>query len=144
MSFSNITQRATRLDECAADGCVVPGYRETDCGGRLQLINIPWLLALSVPIGNAATEAIAKNTVVFCEGEMGGQHDRRRRIALWFWGASCLTTKSSAMVHIGVTRSTEGNQILVRIIPGVAAKFFVVDLKIGHCAARLASPTVAA
>ena len=43
-----------------------------------------------------------------------------------------------------VTCNTEGDQILARIVAGSAAKFFVVDLQIGHCAARLASPAVSA
>lgn len=33
--------------------------------------NIPWLLSISVARGNAATAAIAKNCVVFCEPEWG-------------------------------------------------------------------------
>jgi hypothetical protein len=45
-------------------------------------------------------------------------------------------------MHGGVACSTEGNQILARIIAGVAAKFLVVNLKVGHRAARLASPTI--
>ena len=53
------------------------------------------------------------------------------------------TAKSSAAVHAGVACSTEGDQILARIITGVATKLFVVDLKVGHCAARLASPAIA-
>ena len=43
--------------------------------GDANSINIPWLLALSVSIGNATTSAIAKNCVVFTEmewGEIGG------------------------------------------------------------------------
>lgn len=39
--------------------------------GDASSINIPWLLDLSVSIGNATTEAIAKNAVVFCEPEWG-------------------------------------------------------------------------
>jgi hypothetical protein len=39
--------------------------------GDANSINIPWLLALSVSIGNATTSAIAKNCVVFCEPEWG-------------------------------------------------------------------------
>ena len=38
---------------------------------------------------------------------------------------------------------TKCNQILLRIVAGLAAEFFVMDFKIGHCATRLASPAVA-
>jgi hypothetical protein len=38
----------------------------------------------------------------------------------------------------------EGDQILLGIVARVAAKLFVVNLKIGHVAARLASPAVPA
>lgn len=34
-------------------------------------INIPWLLGLSVSMGNAGTRALADNAVVFCEPEWG-------------------------------------------------------------------------
>ena len=51
--------------------------------------------------------------------------------------------KPSAVMHAGVASSTQGNQILARIITEVAAKLFVVDLKVGHCAAGLASPAIA-
>jgi hypothetical protein len=46
-------------------------------------------------------------------------------------------------MYTGVTANTEGNQILARIVAGLAAKLFVVDLKVGHRAARLASPAIA-
>jgi hypothetical protein len=49
----------------------------------------------------------------------------------------------SATVRTGMTFSTERDQILAAIITGVTTKVFVVNLKIGHCAARLASPTIA-
>ena len=39
--------------------------------GSCDSINIPWLLSLSVSMGNAATEAISRNCVVFCEPEWG-------------------------------------------------------------------------
>jgi len=51
--------------------------------------------------------------------------------------------RSSAAVHRSVACGTEGNQILPRIITGVAAKLFVVDFEVGHRTARLASPTIA-
>jgi hypothetical protein len=46
-------------------------------------------------------------------------------------------------MHSGVARRAERNQVLVRIVAGLAAKLFVVNLKVGDCAARLASPAVA-
>lgn len=39
--------------------------------GDANSINIPWLLGISVSIGNATTEAIGRNAVVFCEPEWG-------------------------------------------------------------------------
>jgi len=47
-------------------------------------------------------------------------------------------------MHCTVACSTKSNQILARIVTGMATKFLMMDLKIDHCAARLASPTVAA
>ncbi len=46
-------------------------------------------------------------------------------------------------MYTGVTANTEGNQILARIVAGLAPELVVVDLKVGHRAARLASPAVA-
>jgi hypothetical protein len=43
----------------------------------------------------------------------------------------------------GVARSAKRHQVLFRIIAGLAAEFFVMDFKIGHCATRLASPAIA-
>lgn len=34
-------------------------------------VNIPWLLALSVSMGNAYTKGLAQNAQVFCEPEWG-------------------------------------------------------------------------
>jgi len=56
--------------------------------------------------------------------------------------ATAVITDSSAMQG-GVAFSAKRNQIRLRIVAGLAAKFFVVDLKVGHCATRLASPAVA-
>ena len=39
--------------------------------GDANSINIPWLLSISVAVGNATTQAIGKNAVVFCEPEWG-------------------------------------------------------------------------
>jgi hypothetical protein len=49
----------------------------------------------------------------------------------------------SDTMHTGMTFSTARDQILAAIATGVTTKVFVVNLKIGHCAARLASPTIA-
>ena len=46
-------------------------------------------------------------------------------------------------MHSGMACRTKCNQILLRIVAGLAAEFFVMDFKIGHCATRLASPAVA-
>jgi hypothetical protein len=43
-----------------------------------------------------------------------------------------------------VTRIAQRDQVLFRVIPGVTAKFFVMDFKIGHAAAGLASPAIPA
>jgi hypothetical protein len=43
----------------------------------------------------------------------------------------------------GVAPATQRNQVLLRIITGLAAKFLVMNLQIGHRAAGLASPSIA-
>jgi hypothetical protein len=40
------------------------------------------------------------------------------------------SSNSSAVMHVGVAHNTERNQVLLRIIAVLAAKFFVVNLKI--------------
>jgi len=45
-------------------------------------------------------------------------------------------------VNLSMTSRAEDNQILLGIMPKLAAKLFVVNLEIGHCATRLASPAV--
>jgi hypothetical protein len=50
----------------------------------------------------------------------------------------------SILMQAGVADSTKGDQVLLGIITGLTAELLVVNLKIGHSAARLASPTVAA
>jgi hypothetical protein len=50
---------------------------------------------------------------------------------------------SLAVMHCSVTCRTKRNQVLLRIVAGLAAKFFVMNLEIRHRAARLASPAVA-
>jgi hypothetical protein len=70
MSFSNITQNPPLgqmniepLDEWYA------AIENLTAVGDANSINIPWLLGISVSIGNATTAAISKNCVVFCEPE---------------------------------------------------------------------------
>ena len=46
-------------------------------------------------------------------------------------------------MHSGVASGTKRNQVVLRVVAGVAAKFLVVNLKVGHCAARLAPPAIA-
>jgi len=47
-----------------------------------------------------------------------------------------------AAMYSGVAYYAERDQVLFGIGPRLAAKLFVVNLKIGHRAARLASPVV--
>ena len=49
-----------------------------------------------------------------------------------------------AGVNPSMAFGTEGDQIVLGIVPRLAAKLFVVNLKIGHRATRLASPAVPA
>ena len=53
------------------------------------------------------------------------------------------STNSSVAMHNGVACRTKRNQILLRIVAGLTAELFVMDFKIRHCAAQLASPSVA-
>jgi len=46
-------------------------------------------------------------------------------------------------MHVCVARRAKCDQVFFRIIARAAAKLFVVNLKVGHCAADLASPAVA-
>ena len=50
----------------------------------------------------------------------------------------------SAVMHCGMAFGTKCNEVLLGILPGVAAEFSVVNFEVGHCAASLASPVVAA
>jgi hypothetical protein len=43
-----------------------------------------------------------------------------------------------------VACGAEGNQILLGVLSGLAAKLFVMNFEIGHRAARLASPAITA
>ncbi len=47
-------------------------------------------------------------------------------------------------MHGGVAFAAQRDQVLLGIIPGMAAKLLVVNFKIGHHAARLAPPTIPA
>jgi hypothetical protein len=47
-------------------------------------------------------------------------------------------------MHRGVARRTKRDQVLLAIIPGMTAKLFVMNFKVRHGTARLASPTIAA
>jgi hypothetical protein len=48
------------------------------------------------------------------------------------------------VVRRGVAGRTKCDQVLLGIIAGLAAEFLVVNLEVGHRAARLASPAVSA
>lgn len=52
--------------------------------------------------------------------------------------------KFSSAMHASVACGAKRNQILLGIVPRLAAKLFVVNLKTGHRAAGLASPAVPA
>ena len=58
---------------------------------------------------------------------------------------SCIDAGNSRSVamYAGVACSAECNQILLRVVARVAPKLAVVDLKVGHRPAQLASPTIA-
>src|ERR1700719_5413768 len=45
-------------------------------------------------------------------------------------------------VSSSMTIKAQGDQVLLRIVAGFTAKFFVVDLQVGHRAAKLTPPTV--
>jgi hypothetical protein len=72
MSFSNITQNPPLgqmniepMDQWYA------AIENLTAEGDANSVNIPWLLSISVSVGNATTEAIAKNCVVFVDPEWG-------------------------------------------------------------------------
>jgi hypothetical protein len=46
-------------------------------------------------------------------------------------------------MHSGVACRTKRNQVLLRVVAGVAAEFFVVDFEVGLRATQLTSETVA-
>jgi hypothetical protein len=45
-------------------------------------------------------------------------------------------------MQVGMAKGAERDQVLFRITAGVAAKLFVVNFQIRHCAARLAPPAI--
>ena len=49
-----------------------------------------------------------------------------------------------AMMHVGVARTAKCYQVLFAICARLATKLFVMDLKVRHRSARLASPSIAA
>jgi len=51
---------------------------------------------------------------------------------------------ASALMHCGVARSAKCYQVLFAIRAGLATKLFVMNLKVRHRPARLASPSIAA
>ena len=72
MSHSNITQNPPLgqmniegMDAWYAD---IGDLRSVGGAGS---VNIPWLLSISVAIGNATTQAIGQNAVIFTEPEWG-------------------------------------------------------------------------
>jgi hypothetical protein len=72
MSYANITQNPPlgqmNIEPMDAWYAAIENLTaEGDAGS----INIPWLLSISVAVGNATTQAIGRNAVVFSEPEWG-------------------------------------------------------------------------
>jgi hypothetical protein len=57
-------------------------------------------------------------------------------------GHTCRRSRDLALVDTSVAACAKSDQILLRVVAGLAAKCLVVNLKIRHGAATLASPTV--
>ena len=55
-----------------------------------------------------------------------------------------VASNCSAVMHSAVACRAKRNEVLLRIVAGLATEFFVMNLEIRHCAAQLASPAVAA
>lgn len=72
MSFHNITQNPPlgQMNIEPLDEWYV-AMENLSAVGDANSLNIPWLLGISVSIGNATTSAIAKNCVVFTDPEWG-------------------------------------------------------------------------
>jgi len=49
----------------------------------------------------------------------------------------------STAMHAGVAHCAKCNEVFFRVVATVAAEFFVVNFKVRHSAAGLASPTIA-
>ena len=62
---------------------------------------------------------------------------------VWDQAASLAPSNCSAVMHRAMACRTKRDQILFRIVAGLAAEFFVMDFEVGHGAARLASPAIA-
>jgi hypothetical protein len=71
MSFSNVTQNPSFVPGIEPMDVWYAEIGELNCGGGGDSINIPWLLSISLAIGNATTKAISQNCVVFSEVEWG-------------------------------------------------------------------------
>lgn len=72
MSFNNITQNPPlgQMNIEPMDSWYA-AIENLTAEGDASSINIPWLLAISVSVGNATTQAIGKNCVVFTDPEWG-------------------------------------------------------------------------
>ncbi len=72
MSFSNITQNPPlgQMNVEPLDAWFA-AIENLTAEGDANSLNIPWLLQLSVSVGNATTAAIGRNAVIFCDPEWG-------------------------------------------------------------------------
>jgi hypothetical protein len=72
MSFSNITQNPPlgQMNIEPLDAWYA-AIENLTAEGDASSVNIPWLLAISVSQGNAATQSIAKNCIVWVDPEWG-------------------------------------------------------------------------
>lgn len=72
MSFSNITQNPPlgQMNIEALDE-FFDVMENLSASGAAGSVNIPWLLGISVSVGNATTQAIAKNCIVWIDPEWG-------------------------------------------------------------------------
>ena len=71
----------------------------------------------------------------------GDNFARRTGLVVQLYGV--LPLSESIVVDRIVACCAERNQVVLRIIAGVAAKLFVVDFQVRHRAARLTPPAVA-
>lgn len=72
MSFSNISQNPPlgQMNIEPMDAWYA-AIENLTAEGDANSINIPWLLSISLSIGNATTQSIAKNCIVFVDPEWG-------------------------------------------------------------------------